>query len=262
MVLLNLFDDQSKIIINTKGAYLQSYVIRNKNVILNGTEIQTRGGMALLIPFANRIKDGKYVWNGKTYKLKINQEGNAIHGFAKDKEFQVIERNDNSILLNTSIKDTGYPSNLLINVQYELKKKLYLEIEIINEGKEKAPLLVGTHPYFIIDGEWEISPNKAKKCISRNKIPTGEFEDSIISYGEYDDCFYFPDNVIINSKYSKINLIKQNMDFIQIYTGIKGSLAVEPMSGAPNSFNNKIGLKSLDPGNNEIFKICIDVEKI
>ncbi len=262
MVLFNLFDDQSRILIDTKGAYLHSYVIGNKNIILNGTEIQTRGGMALLIPFANRIKNGKYVWNGKTYELKINQEGNAIHGFAIDKEFQVIERNENSIFLSTSIKDPGYPSNLLVNVKYELKKKLNLEIEIINEGKENAPLLVGTHPYFIVEGKWKISPNKAKKCISRNKIPTGEFEDSIINYGEFDDCFYFPENVIINSKYSKIKLIKQNMDFIHMYTGIKGSLAVEPMSGAPDSFNNKIGLKSLDPGDYELFNIRIELEKI
>ncbi|MFQ6011520.1 MAG: hypothetical protein ACE5KG_05045, partial [Nitrososphaerales archaeon] len=49
---------------------------------------------AKLIPFANRIRDGKYRFEGRSYKLPTNfpSQRHAIHGLLYDRKFNVKER--------------------------------------------------------------------------------------------------------------------------------------------------------------------------
>src|SRR5262249_916220 len=44
----------------------------------------TRSGIPILFPFPNRIRDGRFSWAGKEYRLPLNDPSgkNAIHGFA------------------------------------------------------------------------------------------------------------------------------------------------------------------------------------
>src|SRR5438552_3379996 len=43
----------------------------------------TRSGFPILFPFPNRIRDGRFTWEGKSYELPTNDPAskNAIHGF-------------------------------------------------------------------------------------------------------------------------------------------------------------------------------------
>ena len=44
----------------------------------------TRSGIPVLFPFPNRIRDGRFTWDGRTIELPLNDptQKNAIHGFA------------------------------------------------------------------------------------------------------------------------------------------------------------------------------------
>src|SRR6185436_18543598 len=46
---------------------------------------------AFLFPFPNRLKDGKYSFEGKDYQFPINNAstGNAIHGYGKSRPMTV-----------------------------------------------------------------------------------------------------------------------------------------------------------------------------
>ncbi|MCH1770161.1 MULTISPECIES: aldose 1-epimerase [Metallosphaera] len=248
-------------IIDQRGAYLTSFKMKGKNVITEGQERQTRGGMAILLPFANRVKGGRYEWKGRVYNLPLNREGNAIHGLVMDKTFQILFKNEREVRLGTELWDQGYPSRLNVEVNYSLGDELRCTISVKNEGDE-APLVVGTHPYFIVKGDWRISPSKGKRCVMREKIPTGEMIDFTITQGDYDDCFYLPGDVILSSNYSRVRISRPGMDFVQLYTGIPGAVAVEPMSGAPDAFNNGIGLITLASGERREFEIEIQVSLV
>src|SRR5712692_9930408 len=43
----------------------------------------TRSGIPILFPFPNRIRDGRFTWDGKEFQLPLNDgpQRNAIHGF-------------------------------------------------------------------------------------------------------------------------------------------------------------------------------------
>src|SRR5688572_28942297 len=53
----------------------------------------TRGGFPILFPFPNRIRDGRFAWNGEKYALPTNDPSgkNAIHGFACRKPWRVVD---------------------------------------------------------------------------------------------------------------------------------------------------------------------------
>lgn len=246
------------------GAYLYSLVKNGRDIILRGKEDRkTRGGMALLIPYANRVKGGKYIWEGKEYELPKNEEGNAIHGLILDKDFSIVEKRDNYVVLDYLLSHPGYPTKLDIKVTYALNQGLETRIEVKNVGDNSAPLTVGAHPYFIVKGKWRIYPSFVKRCIMENKIPTGKVEDFEIVHKDYDDCFIIPGNVTLESEYSKVVIRKDDkMNFIQLYTGQLNAVAVEPMSGAPDAYHNGMGLITLKPKEVKEFHFRIEVTNI
>src|SRR5438105_9387408 len=54
----------------------------------------TRSGFPILFPFPNRIRDGKFTWDGKPYTLPVNDPANknAIHGFAHTRAWRVVDQ--------------------------------------------------------------------------------------------------------------------------------------------------------------------------
>ena len=241
----------------SRGAYLYSFKIGSKELILRGNlERPTRGGMAILIPYANRVKDAEYVFDGVKYTLPKNKEGNAIHGLVMDKEFEVVEKTDDSVSLKYELEHEGYPTRLYCLINYKVfRNGLRVKINVKNIGKKRAPLTVGAHPYFIVDDDWQIFTRSKviKKCVSFNKIPTGEFIKTTFEHTEYDDCFLLNGSIELSSSYSKVKITRRNMPFVQIYTGIRGSVAIEPMSGAPDAYHNHLGLKILEPNEEAYF---------
>ncbi|AWR93625.1 aldose 1-epimerase [Acidianus brierleyi] len=242
-----------------EGAYLYSLTKSGKDVILKGKERKTHGGMALLIPYANRVKDGEYIWEDKKYELPKNSEGNAIHGLIMDKLFDVKFKGKSRVTLEYLLSHPGYPSTLRITITYSVVFDLLdVFITVKNEGEVSAPLVVGAHPYFLVRGKWSITPDRVRRCLMENKIPTGNVEDFRIVQKDYDDCFIIENREItLKSDYSTVAIEKSNMDYIQLYTGEPGAVAVEPMSGAPDAYHNGLGLIILEPSKSRDFNFTI-----
>ncbi len=240
------------------GAYLFSLTKNSKDLILKGDlDRPTHGGMALLIPYANRVKGGEYEFDGIRYVLPKNQEGNAIHGLVLDKKWEIISSSSDSIKLKYTLRHDGYPTVLENIVNYSLDAEgLEVLIQVKNLGDKSAPLTVGAHPYFIVSNDWQISTEgMTLRCKMENKIPTGELVPYNFSQSEreFDDCFIIEGDVKLTSSYQTVILTRRNMPFIQVYTGLKGAVAIEPMSGAPDAYHNGMGLSIIYPSEEREF---------
>jgi len=136
----------------------------------------TRTGIPILFPFPNRIRDGRFSWEGKNYQLPINdpQNKNAIHGFACYRPWRVEEygtktqvhtgKNVDSAFIKASFninRDAPehakyWPGNSTIALTYALAdcpdslatSRLAIEILVSNPGNQALPFGVGFHPYF------------------------------------------------------------------------------------------------------------------
>ncbi|WP_314455659.1 aldose 1-epimerase family protein [uncultured Microbacterium sp.] len=110
----------------------------------------------VLVPWPNRIRDGRYTFDGDDQQLAISEPkfGNASHGLLRFGTYQTLGHTDERLVLGADVvPQTGYPFHLRTRVTYTLESDgLRVAHEIENVGARTAPVALGVHPYFQIDG--------------------------------------------------------------------------------------------------------------
>lgn len=110
--------------------------------------------------YANRIKEGRFVLDGRTYQLARNNLGNHLHGGLKGFAFvnwkamplYTDEGPAVEFTYNSHDGEEGYPGNLTVKVTYILTNKN--ELKLIYEAKTDAPTVINLthHPYWNLAG--------------------------------------------------------------------------------------------------------------
>lgn len=106
----------------------------------------------VLFPIVGTLKNNTYTINGKEYHL-------PRHGFARDMDFELIEKTENKAVFSLqSSKETlqKYPFEFELQLIYTLNEnELELEYKVINKGKEKMPFSIGAHPAIALPDHFE-----------------------------------------------------------------------------------------------------------
>ena len=109
---------------------------------------------AVLVPWPNRVRDGRWVHEGRTLQLEINDRlrGNALHGLLCDVPYRLLDRSDCSITLGAQVSpQPGYPFRLDTEVCYRLTPHgLAATHTVRNIGSTRAPVALGAHPFLTI----------------------------------------------------------------------------------------------------------------
>lgn len=143
--------------------------------------------------YANRIADGKFALDGKTYQLPQNDGGNSLHGGGKgfDKaSWQIISVKSGptaSVVLRhiSPDGDSGYPGKLTATVTYTLDEAGNLGI--LFEASTDKPTVVNmtNHAIFDLGGEGSVEgatghrltiPAARFTPVNDKLIPTGELK--------------------------------------------------------------------------------------
>ena len=139
--------------------------------------------------YANRIANGTFTLDGKTYTLPKNDGPNTLHGGTTrtfDKvmwESQPL-KDKNGVMFEYLSKDgeEGFPGNLKVRVTYVLTDSNELVIDYEATTDKATPINVSQHSYFNLKGEGngdildhEILINADRFTpVDKNLIPTGE----------------------------------------------------------------------------------------
>jgi len=154
-----------------------------------------------LLPYANRIANATYVWNGTRYYLPLNEpdRNNSIHGLLynvtvfvesqealKDRASLVVGYEFNSSYWASS----GYPFNLSIRINYTLSALGFdVNVTATNVGKQwSAPFFNSWHPYFLANvssaylifdpcTQWNHVDVYNNSNLYSNLLPTGRTTD-------------------------------------------------------------------------------------
>jgi aldose 1-epimerase len=237
-----------------------------------------------LSPFPCRIRDGIYQFEGKTHHFsRLFGDGTAIHGLIFDKPFSVIEEatddHSGTVALEYSYKkeDPGYPFDYDCQVSYILHPESILEVvtSVTNLDKTVIPIADGWHPYFQLGGkidDWRLQfYSEAMLEFDAKLIPTGK----LLQYNAFETPRLIGDTFLDNCFSLKPDLVSPACEiyhpatgltvaffpdasypYLQIYTPpARTSIAVENLSGAPDCFNNRMGLILLPPGHSQIFTV-------
>ena len=228
---------------------------------------------SILFPFANRIKNGHYSFNDEEYQFNCNESGNknALHGLVYNKKFEVIEQNLNInsgaviLLYQEKEKSKGFPFLYDICIKYTLEEhKITVSIKVNNTNKQSFPFTLGWHPYFVSTDLYNsfLHFNSVQKIQFDTNLITDkiiEFEEEIpyqIKNNQLDDCYILQTNSIEFSTplYRVLLDTSTKENYLQLYTpSNRQVIAIEPMTGISDSFNNKKGLQILQP--NECYEV-------
>jgi aldose 1-epimerase len=122
---------------------------------------------SVIAPWANRIADGRYSFDGKNYQLDITEpeRNNALHGFSGVQAWDVVAREDSSVSLKTVTGDQpGYPWSIQLTVRYELSDSgLEMHFSATNLSDARAPFGYAFHPYLKLPlsdpADWKLESN-------------------------------------------------------------------------------------------------------
>ncbi|MDA45741.1 aldose 1-epimerase family protein [Listeria monocytogenes] len=101
----------------------------------------------VLFPTVGRLVDDTYLVDGKQYHL-------GQHGFARDRDFQVIEQTENTVRFELDADEDSlaiYPYKFKLSIIYTIEKNtVAVSYEVENTDNKRIYFSIGAHPAFHI----------------------------------------------------------------------------------------------------------------
>ncbi len=147
----NIENNSIKAVISHKGAELSSLEKNGENYIWDIDNAFWDKTSPILFPVIGALKNEEFEFEGKKYQL-------PRHGFAREKEFKVVSKSDNSVVFSLKSDEETldiYPFEFELQISYSIENsELFIGYKIINAGKENMYYSIGAHPAFRIEGSF------------------------------------------------------------------------------------------------------------
>jgi aldose 1-epimerase len=238
---------------------------------------------APLIPWPNRLADGRYTFDGEQYQVPLSEpeKGNAIHGFLRWRSWEAVAGDADRVVMSTRLHPLeGYPFALDVRVDYQLGSEgLVVATTAENVGNRDCPYGHGQHPYLSpgrgsIDDCMLQLAGRTRICTdAERQLPTGREPVGGTAYdfleprrvGATQIDFAFTDLVRDQHGRAWTRLwgsdgacaelwVDETFPFVETYTGdtlaparARRGLGTEPMTCPPNAFASG-GWNRLAPG--------------
>jgi aldose 1-epimerase len=267
------------------GGGLRSYSV-NGHDVLDGYaagEMCSSGRGQVLIPWPNRLQDGRYEFGGRRHQLALTEpeHGNAIHGLVRWAAWTVrVHEPTRTVLEHVLHPQPGYPFTLALSIEYALSASgLSVRTTATNDGETACPFGAGAHPYLTlgtptVDPLDLLVPARTVLCFDERGLPAGMADVEGTEYDfrrarrigatKLDNAFTGLARgadglarVVLWEPESETSLTlwtDEGYPYLMVFTGDplpdvdRRSLAVEPMTCPPNAFASGEGVIVLEPG--------------
>jgi aldose 1-epimerase len=277
----HLRTDRSSAEIAQVGAALRALTVDGVDLVPRyADDIPTPAASGVvLVPWPNRIRDGKYAFAGVDRQLAISEPalGNASHGLLRFGSYTAVEVSDERLVLAADVvPQTGYPFHLRTHVTFHLLPNgLRVEHLIENVGADTAPVALGIHPYLQIGGvateDLVIRSTGTSTLVLDDRklpvdeVPVGDATDlragrrlGDVSLdnayrGLEQDADGRAHHTLTAPDGRRVELWQDSgFEWVQVFTtdrypGNALAVAVEPMTAPSNAFASGVSLVSLDP---------------
>ncbi len=240
---------------------------------------------APLIPWPNRLADGRYEFDGSARQLPLTEpeKGNAIHGLLRWRNWRALEIEADRVLMGNRLHPNDrWPFAFEVEIEYWLGGAgLTVETRVTNIGDAPGPYACGQHPYLspghghTVD-ECSLELPAATRILtdSERQLPTGR---EAVRGTDFD--FRRPrvigglqiDSAFTDLERDRDGLVRVRLDcpdgkavslwadsaysVIEVYTADtlaparrRQGLAVEPMTAPPNALQTGESVVRLEPG--------------
>ena len=270
-------------VVTESGAALRLLTHEGRDLVDGfAADVMSSGGRGqLLMPWPNRVRDGKYSFGGRDLQLPLTEpaRANASHGLVRWVAWTLEEHTRSSVSLSYRVMaQTGYPWTVDMHVLYDLSADgLHVRQTATNLSDDDAPYASGAHPYLRVGEQVEplelTIPARTRLLLDpERKLPTGHeavggtsydfsggraIGDAVldVTFGDlvYDDGRA---NVTLCDPETGRGVrlwVDDRHRWLQVYTPEVASgrprpgIAVEPMTAPPDAFNSGTDLVALAP---------------
>lgn len=262
------------------GASLRGLTVDGVDLVVRypeGTPAPGASGV-VLVPWPNRVRDGKWTQGGTERQLAITEvaRNNAIHGLLRFTSYSYTESGSAVTLRANVVPQTGYPYLLETAVTYALTPEgVVVTHHIRNSGTADAPVAIGVHPYVTVGDAAPADLTLTSAGASEIVIDTQSIPVDTVPVTTAHDLRSGRDlgTLRLDTAYTDIarddagiashrlsdaagnaTVVWQDaaFGFVQFYTatdypGRDVALACEPMTAPANAFNSGDGLRWLAP---------------
>ena len=243
------------------GAAINSVKYGNTTIASNGFTVGR---------CANRIANGQFVLNGKTYNVSKNNGNDSLHGgdthgnwkgTIATSQWSKIEQTKSSVTYTYHSADgeNGYPGNMDLTVKYTLSQTGELLIEYSAESDKDTLCNPTNHLFIDINGSRSYNNLKlwidADQYTPRNgNLPNGQIVSVAGTQFDYrtektfDSSKSYDDNLVLNAtEYAKVATLsstKYKVDVftdrpgLQLYKESNGNICLESQM-FPDAINQK-----------------------
>jgi aldose 1-epimerase len=281
---------RQKVLLTEVGGALRDYLLDGRP-LLDGyaqDEMCTGARGQSLIPWPNRIRGGRYEWEGQGLQLDLSEpdKGGAIHGLTRWRNWNIVERAADAAWFTYTLHACqGWPWILDCRLDYQLGPGgLTVRTTVVNRSPSPCPYGTGAHPYLstgagsvgAIDTALVQVPAHTFLPVDERGIPTGHEPVDGTGYdlrelqqlGGRQIDVAFTDLIRDEDGRARVKLLRpdqaggvelwvdESYSYLEIFTGDtlpqpdrrRTGLGVEPMTCAPDAFNSGEGLITLEPG--------------
>ena len=143
-------------VVTEVGATLRRFSVDGRDVVhgFDVTETIKGGRGQNLIPWPNRIRDGRYTFNGVTQQLALTEPArhNASHGLARYVPWVLVEQQADTVVNRVRIHpQPGWSGTLDATITHRVSADgLTVTVEATNLSDEELPFGYGAHPYLTV----------------------------------------------------------------------------------------------------------------
>jgi aldose 1-epimerase len=265
------------------GGGLRTYRVAGQDILdgYEAGEVCPGAAGQVLAPWPNRIRDGRYTFEGEAYQLPQSEPAlhNASHGLVRWVPWQAVSVAPSEVTLACLLAaQPGYPWSLHLTTTWSIGSDgLRGRHTATNLSADVAPFGLGLHPYLRLPGvpvdALRLSvPGRSRLLTDARRLPIGAAR---VAGSEYDftEAREIGDTLLdtafgdIPSSGSTVTLstvdggdsvsvwADEAFRWWQVYTGdtlpaprTRRSVAVEPMTCPPDAFASGRDLVALAPG--------------
>ncbi|WP_353081865.1 aldose 1-epimerase family protein [Tessaracoccus lapidicaptus] len=261
-------------VVTEVGATLRSLTLDGEEVLWTFAADEAPSGSMgrQLLPWPNRIRDGRYTFDGAQYQLPITEvpRTTALHGLNEGVAWQLVSHTDDEVVLTSRYyPQRGWNAVLEATIGHRVGEDgLTVTVEVTNVGATRAPYGYGAHPYLKADvataelslpfaKELLVDPERLLPIEVADVTPEHDFRSARpVGDTEFDTALTGADGaweLSVTTGGRTVTLwADESLPWGQVFTHPdRVALAVEPMTCGPDAFNEgptHDGLIVLEPG--------------
>lgn len=142
-------------VIASVGATLRSLTHLGRDLVVpfDADEVRPSHRGATLVPWPNRVVDGRYSFDGREFQLSLTEpaRSHALHGLGTWLDFEAIDKGPDHVTLAAVIQaQTAYPWRIIVTTTFSLGPDgLTQSVTARNDSARAAPWGTGPHPYLV-----------------------------------------------------------------------------------------------------------------